>query len=373
MRLALLLLVAFVGVRCDWPGPQRLLKGHAGPVAAIAWSPDGTKLACGGRGSAKELRIWEVATSRELQAIREGYFRESVWSPDGSRISFIDNESAVQVLDVTSGAKLHRFKGRSKDRLFSISWSPDGKSIATGSYGRHSPAIWKQRLVSEVAIRNSATGKKRLTITSQRDWGPVRFLGWSPDGRKLAGIYKGVGDFFYPVFRVLDTESGKEAYVLEGKREGGLDLAWSPDGSRLAGCIYPDSVRVWDAGSGKLLQVLKGKGARLTWSRDGKRLACGKQMWDAGSGKEIFSVPDHDYSHLSWSPDGDRVATSGQYESWLGTSGMIWVWEIPSGKIVFRIKRSKDWRYSHHMAWSPDGTRLATSGSSNMKIWSIPR
>ena len=70
----------------SWSSVGRL-QGKMTPVAAIAFSPDGTRVAAGG-GPREPVKIWDVATRRELMNLYvDGYyFRHVEWSPDGNAI-----------------------------------------------------------------------------------------------------------------------------------------------------------------------------------------------------------------------------------------------------------------------------------------------
>ena len=67
------------------PGP--ILKGHTDSVLSLAWSPDGRRLASGGRTGDSTIRIWE--SDGTLRHVLKGH-TDSVlslaWSPDGQRL-----------------------------------------------------------------------------------------------------------------------------------------------------------------------------------------------------------------------------------------------------------------------------------------------
>ncbi|PVH90068.1 WD40 repeat-like protein, partial [Periconia macrospinosa] len=75
-------------------------------------------------------------------------------------------------------------------------------------------------------------------------------------------------------------------------------VAFSPEGKQLASTLYDRTVKLWDAGTGAVLQTLEGySGAvwAVAFSPDGKVLASGSddetvKLWDAGTGAGSFTT-----------------------------------------------------------------------------------
>ena len=63
------------------------------------------------------------------------------WSPDGKRIASTSKDKSVQVWDAATGKNLFTYKGHSKGVLAEV-WSPDGKYIASASNNR-TVQVWQ--------------------------------------------------------------------------------------------------------------------------------------------------------------------------------------------------------------------------------------
>ena len=84
-------------------GELLTLKGHAGPVCSVSWSPDGTRLATGSEdGTAK---VWDAAGGRELLTLKghTGWVRSVSWSPDGTRLATGSEDGTAKVWDAAGG------------------------------------------------------------------------------------------------------------------------------------------------------------------------------------------------------------------------------------------------------------------------------
>jgi WD40 repeat protein len=104
---------------------------HDGVVAAVAFSPNGTRLATA--SGDQTARLWEVATGRELARLaHDGSVTAVAFSPDGTRL-------ATASLDKT--ARLWEAAGRQLARLAiygevsDVAFSPDGAMLATAGPG----------------------------------------------------------------------------------------------------------------------------------------------------------------------------------------------------------------------------------------------
>ncbi|MDF1596582.1 MAG: LysM peptidoglycan-binding domain-containing protein [Acidimicrobiia bacterium] len=218
---------------------------------AMDYSPDGTRLAIVGPGSA----VYDAATGDELLGwISDGTV---AYSPDGTRIVVGGAWGWAAVLDATTGEEqftLSLCPGPTS-WVWEAAWSPDGTRLATTC--RTSVRVW-----------DATTGDELLTIPSLLK---VTDLAWSPDGTRIATAGRDG-----KIAKVWDANTGDGLVTLIGHTGKVWVVAWSPEGNRIATAGSDGTARIWDAGSGDELATLTGHTDEVTdvaWSPDGTRIA----------------------------------------------------------------------------------------------------
>ncbi|MCY7344224.1 MAG: pentapeptide repeat-containing protein, partial [Pseudonocardia sp.] len=92
------------------PGPEErlgLFTGHTGPLRAVAWSTDNTRiLTAGDDGTA---RIWDATTAQPLHTLtgHTGWVQAVAWSPDNTRILTAGDDGTARIWDATTAQPLH--------------------------------------------------------------------------------------------------------------------------------------------------------------------------------------------------------------------------------------------------------------------------
>ncbi len=87
------------------------LKGHAGLVYAVAFSPDGKRIVSGGQG--KTAKVWDAVTGQRTLSLM-GHIaavNAVAFSPDGKRIVSGNQDKTVKVWDADTGSEILSLKG----------------------------------------------------------------------------------------------------------------------------------------------------------------------------------------------------------------------------------------------------------------------
>jgi serine/threonine protein kinase len=147
------------------------------------------------------------------------------WSPDGQRLATASGDSTARVWDATTGTCLRTLQGHTH-RVIAVAWSPDGQRLATASWD-NTARVW-----------DATTGTCLRTL--QGHTMGVNAVAWSPDGQRLATASSD------NTARVWDATTGTCLRTLQGHTEAVGAVAWSPDGQRLATASCDKTARVWD-------------------------------------------------------------------------------------------------------------------------------
>jgi WD40 repeat protein/serine/threonine protein kinase len=198
----------------------------------------------------------------------------------------------------------------------------------------------------------------------------------SPDGKQFAGAYRD------KVIRVWNLETGS-SITLKGHTHGYLDcIGFSRDGKRLHSLAFSNEdedspanefsgeVKVWDLQTCKAILSLDALPDTMATalSPDGNLLAVSLLksgdviLWDVTSVQKLASIKGAGAwgGHLAFSPDGKRLAS--------GSMRDLRAWEVPTGKIVAKFEQPSGPIFE--VAFSSDGKHLATSTTRGMvELW----
>ncbi len=389
--LALFVTATFLaGVRPAFAdGPITLGRGS---LSTIALSPDGTRLAVG-----TPLAVYLVdAQSFAMQTTWENsrLIRQLIWSPDGGQLLVIGDDQ-VQARATADGARL--WSQPIVCNGCEWAYTQDGALIAniadfthirlfeagTGQpaqgldFDGFFPAIAWQREHLNMPDRQSQNGR-RLALGQPGYYSGMDVLVYdvagrfaynqaytyaaalSPDGGWLAmSGYNGV-------IKLYAVGEKQPALTWPGLPDGytRAQLTWSPDSLTLYGAAH-NQVIAWDRRTGAVLRTLNGfttSVGQVAWSADGRRLIAtqGHQLgsWDVASRQPDAAGLLNEYATSGWSVTDMIVSPTGTLIAVADAAGVT----LHAADTLRPLHRLTIGRQIMAMAFSPDGTRLATAG-----------
>jgi small GTP-binding protein len=259
-------------------------------------------------------------------------------------------------------ARLDHPAGQIRD----VEFSPDGRFI--GAVGPDRVSIWDvetRALAHEIFIA-PLMGDQRIGVRTE-----ATSFAWLPDSRHI--MVQGSGRV-----GVVDLTTGELTWSFVQRDL--LGAAASPLGDRVAISTAEDGIRICNAHSGQILKDLVGhEGAttRMTWSPDGRLLACADasfgfgfqvpsaadyrdrvrdshiSFWDTQSGRLYAETEQtHHVDDLRWSPQGNLLASAQR-------NGSVGLWEPDSGRLVSTVEMHTSG--ASGLTFTPDGGTLVSA------------
>jgi WD40 repeat protein len=380
-------------------GSQQTLRGHAGPVDGVAFSPDGQSLAT---REGRNVRIWDLATQRHVRIVAGGV-GPVAFTADGKTLAIVEDNCGIRLWDVAD--RCERAILRPPALAFAVALSPDNllavgcmdgtirtwdlaalKEVGAPLEGHTGPvsqiafAPDGRTLASAGAdgkVRLWNVAERRLMTTLEGHTAPVHSLAFSPGGQLLASSGNDA------TIRLWDVAAGRQVKRLWSPRtalttrtafarQAQQSLAFSPDGKLLATGGGDGTVRLWDVKTMEVTALLRGQTAVrvVAFAPDGRSLVSGGEdgavkVWNLTPGSDPDTLRDHksNLSSLAFSDDGKTLAVADTLDQ------TVKLWDLASRKATALKGHTAQLR---RLAFAPGGRTLASTGEdSTVRLWDV--
>ncbi|MDZ7961444.1 MAG: CHAT domain-containing protein [Aulosira sp. DedQUE10] len=313
--------------------------------------------------------VYGVEEFNRVEGHSDGIISVS-FSPDGKIIASASLDKTIKLWN-TNGSLIRTFKGH-KDFVIDVAFSPDGQTIASASFDK-TIKIW----------RLDGTLIKTFKYDSQ-----VYRVNFSPDGKILAAA---LDDGTAQLWHIND-----ERLITTLKKHGDTDapskfvtrVSFSPDGQTLASASADNTVKIWRL-DGKLISSFKGHNnwvMDVSFSPDGKIVASSStdgtiKLWNL-KGALLDTLEGHSGGvyRVIFSSDGERIASASH-------DGTLILWKVSifrpsdifsdgSSELVARGRPFKIYKGHKQpvssVSFSPDGKTIASASlDQTIRLWSL--
>lgn len=333
-----------------------LKAGPLPPVAAVAFSPDGSLLATGAYG---QVTIWDLKTARPVKALTNvlGAVNDLKFSPDGKLLVVAGGQPSakgdLRLFQVSDWKLIGHLPGHD-DAVFTVAFRPGTMQLASASFDK------------TVRLWDLATLKPLRTFTSHSDF--VYAVAFSPDGKVLASGGKD------RTARLTEVDSGKSLFTVSDREQDVVTLGFNSDGKQLVVSGLEPSLSWWNTQTGEKLRSAPGHGVavnEVVFSKDGQLLASAGsdrtiRLWNPAGGPatKVIAVGSVTYA-VAISPDKKRIV-SGSFD------GLARIWDTDSGRLLVTLaslpmtEGQHDW-----LALTPEGYVAGSPGLANLAKWRV--